>query len=493
MIKREMFEHRFRQLVYVTKKEFPDSEISFRSGMWNKEEGYKYKFWDEARESLQLETWNQKLDGEIIELAMKPFGILIEGSYREQNLVSENNYLKLFDLFYERKSETVEALKEIFFGENEKAAFEKFAKILSGKSMNDPLSVASLYFFLKDKDRYVTSRKQGTTERIGMLGISAACVQKCTWDGYQQYLGIVKEIQDYLPEYLHASFLDAQSFLWMLHHVNENTPEYEEKKADDSPFVDELVIHGGTPLSSRQWEDLIREGFVTDEDIKFLAKFYANSDRVVSCLELSKNEGKHYTAYNKRAKDIGKKVSKRYGLPPMFYEDGKTDLYFPVEFLWRKDSIGNIVWHVRPELAQAMVNACPEVLGAGIEEYQQAEREEARKLNGEELHARAIASGSPSPVQYTTQTTQYRRNEYIAADAKKRAAGKCQLCGKTTFLDKYKEAYLEVHHIVWLSKGGADALENVVALCPNCHRKMHINPEERDIQKLKKIALEYSE
>ena len=52
-------------------------------------------------------------------------------------------------------------------------------------------------------------------------------------------------------------------------------------------------------------------------------------------------------------------------------------------------------------------------------------------------------------------------------------------------------AYLEVHHIVWLAKGGADALENVVALCPNCHRKMHINPNDDDIKALKKKALDF--
>ena len=33
--------------------------------------------------------------------------------------------------------------------------------------------------------------------------------------------------------------------------------------------------------------------------------------------------------------------------------------------------------------------------------------------------------------------------------------------------------YLEVHHIDQLAKGGADTVENAVALCPNCHRKMH--------------------
>ena len=35
------------------------------------------------------------------------------------------------------------------------------------------------------------------------------------------------------------------------------------------------------------------------------------------------------------------------------------------------------------------------------------------------------------------------------------------------------EPYLEVHHIKPLSQGGEDSLENVKAICPNCHRKIH--------------------
>ncbi|MCD9544043.1 hypothetical protein GLP24_04155 [Photobacterium carnosum] len=35
------------------------------------------------------------------------------------------------------------------------------------------------------------------------------------------------------------------------------------------------------------------------------------------------------------------------------------------------------------------------------------------------------------------------------------------------------EPYLEVHHIKPLSQGGEDSLENVKAICPNCHREMH--------------------
>jgi hypothetical protein len=79
------------------------------------------------------------------------------------------------------------------------------------------------------------------------------------------------------------------------------------------------------------------------------------------------------------------------------------------------------------------------------------------------------------PRKTTTSTFFYIRNPYIVERAKRLAGGKCQDCGQfAPFINKAtKEPFLEVHHIVPLSKGGEDNMDNVVALCPNCHRKRH--------------------
>ena len=69
--------------------------------------------------------------------------------------------------------------------------------------------------------------------------------------------------------------------------------------------------------------------------------------------------------------------------------------------------------------------------------------------------------------------------------AKRRANGICQLCDEPApFKDKNGEPFLESHHIVWLSNGGEDTIENSTALCPNCHRKMHSLNLRADIDKL---------
>ena len=98
-------------------------------------------------------------------------------------------------------------------------------------------------------------------------------------------------------------------------------------------------------------------------------------------------------------------------------------------------------------------------------------------------------SGKAHGRDITTTTRSYARNEHIADYAKACAKGICQLCGEPApFEDKKGQAYLESHHVIWLSKGGEDSVTNTVALCPNCHKKMHILNKPEDVEFLKKKA-----
>ena len=90
-------------------------------------------------------------------------------------------------------------------------------------------------------------------------------------------------------------------------------------------------------------------------------------------------------------------------------------------------------------------------------------------------------------------TTIYDRDPEISAYVKVRARGKCDLCRNAApFVDVNQRPYLESHHIHWLSHGGADAPDNMVALCPNCHRKVHVLNSDADISQLKKRVGEYT-
>ena len=89
------------------------------------------------------------------------------------------------------------------------------------------------------------------------------------------------------------------------------------------------------------------------------------------------------------------------------------------------------------------------------------------------------------PQKRDAQTSVYKRSAIVVDETKKFANGVCQLCGnKAPFVDKDGNPYLEVHHIIWLSRGGSDKLTNTIALCPNCHSKMHVIDSPSDISLL---------
>jgi len=91
-----------------------------------------------------------------------------------------------------------------------------------------------------------------------------------------------------------------------------------------------------------------------------------------------------------------------------------------------------------------------------------------------------IVSGVTKRVEHTTST--FTRNAEVAKIAKIRAKGICQLCKKPApFLDSKGDPYLESHHVIWLSRGGKDSTCNTAALCPNCHKKMHIVDDPNDV------------
>jgi len=94
----------------------------------------------------------------------------------------------------------------------------------------------------------------------------------------------------------------------------------------------------------------------------------------------------------------------------------------------------------------------------------------------------------PKKVQSYTADLGSIRNKLIS-----RANGRCELCGlKAPFRDADGTPYLEPYHLVPFSNGGSDTLENLVALCPNCNRKIEICPTLGDKKRLEFLAVKYS-
>ena len=130
-----------------------------------------------------------------------------------------------------------------------------------------------------------------------------------------------------------------------------------------------------------------------------------------------------------------------------------------------------------------------EVFVHRVHQFKSSDREnEVSNLSDATLVKKAQAAPA-KPQSSTAVSVTFVRNRYVSELAKRRAGGKCELCRKPApFNSATGEPYLECHYICWLAHGGADRPENTVALCPNCHQKMHIVGASGDIVALKKRA-----
>ncbi len=70
-------------------------------------------------------------------------------------------------------------------------------------------------------------------------------------------------------------------------------------------------------------------------------------------------------------------------------------------------------------------------------------------------------------------TRVFNRDSNVRAAVLKRAGGRCEHCGEPGFSMSNGAVYLETHHVVSLADDGPDVVGNVVALCPNHHRRAH--------------------
>lgn len=117
------------------------------------------------------------------------------------------------------------------------------------------------------------------------------------------------------------------------------------------------------------------------------------------------------------------------------------------------------------------------------------EKELLRKLNKALVKSEKNSGNDHTvkPKRRNVLTKVYDRDKNIGIIARMIADGNCSLCGEPApFNNKKGEPFLHVHHIDYLHTGGLDVLDNCVAVCPNCHAKIHELEDSKDKEKLLK-------
>lgn len=95
--------------------------------------------------------------------------------------------------------------------------------------------------------------------------------------------------------------------------------------------------------------------------------------------------------------------------------------------------------------------------------------------DSKERRLKRLNNANRVPDTIQTKVTVFVRNPDVVVEVQNRANGHCEYCNNPApFIRKSDNTpYLEIHHILPLSVGGEDTIDNAVALCPNCHRKAH--------------------
>jgi hypothetical protein len=115
------------------------------------------------------------------------------------------------------------------------------------------------------------------------------------------------------------------------------------------------------------------------------------------------------------------------------------------------------------------------------------ERLEALLLAGDEHSVARLIRHEPSGLAARRRAYLLRsaatRDRSLSADLRDLYDGRCQVCSWAP-RGRYAVELCEAHHVRWLSRGGSDALWNLLLLCPNHHRAIHGCDAPYDFEKL---------
>jgi len=96
----------------------------------------------------------------------------------------------------------------------------------------------------------------------------------------------------------------------------------------------------------------------------------------------------------------------------------------------------------------------------------------------DDLRARADSDPTEEGDSREGRRKTYARSEALRAYVRRRADGRCEGCGQPApFSTAAGEPYLEAHHTLRRSDSGPGNRRTVIALCPNCHTRVHYSAD----------------
>lgn len=202
-------------------------DISFQSGIIQEEEGYKYAIIEKGgkiRKEYPLNDSKLIGTGKIGEMALRLLEICPKEDGKVQNLVDYRDVTLFKKYLHSEHAEDIEKALYLLF---EKEAYEEAFNLLVC-TFGKKYALISYFFFLKDSGKYQVVRPKNMAKKLSLITIQKQCALECTWENYQVYLAILREVREFLEGCLveKITLTDAHSFVWMFWMLEEqnNTP-----------------------------------------------------------------------------------------------------------------------------------------------------------------------------------------------------------------------------------------------------------------------------
>lgn len=222
-IDEERFTHMVWQMIALVQSEQKKSgcddpeRVGFLHGWFYTQEFYKHQLWADAQTILYQPAWTEADigTGKLREKVLRCVALPMENGPKNNLLDWHTDALD--EKLARHPVEAEQVFCQIYYGSDDAAAFAKAVEVFGGDR-----PFLSFLFFLKPKTplgeyRYLPVRPRIMQKRLEFLGVKTNCLKgELTWENYQEYLALLRDIQQKLRSQLDAktTLLDAHSFVW---------------------------------------------------------------------------------------------------------------------------------------------------------------------------------------------------------------------------------------------------------------------------------------
>ena len=237
-----LFEKQFEAFRVFVEEQSKADFISFASHPYvDKQEGYKYKIYREARDKLAFQEWKESDIGHGKIIASTIESIEIQNNNLVQWQSRYGDERRPHHILHEanQSPEKIKAVEQCLFRlYHETEAEKSFNELIKVFGKKYPLIAYLL--FVKDSSKYIPIAPLYFDRAFELLGANFKTSWRCSWKNYCQYLNLIDSIKQMLSDALSSdvSILDAHSFAWILSAQMES----QEKLAD----VEEYLSRSGT-------------------------------------------------------------------------------------------------------------------------------------------------------------------------------------------------------------------------------------------------------